>query len=1117
MSPVSPVPVRPVGAPSTRPYARYPHLHGDLLVFTADDDVWGAPIGGGRAWRLTADRTRVSHPRISPDGTLLAWTSTRDGAPEAYVVPVDGGQPRRMTYFGHARTRVAGWTPQGEVLVLTAQHTHSPFATWAWAVPVAGGPPQRLPYGPVGDLAHGACGEVLLRSVTMLGEAAHWKGYRGGTVGRLWAAHADGDGRFEPVVPEGHSDREANLESPLWLAGPDGRGPRIGYLSDAGGRARLWSSRPDGSAPYCHTADSAHSDFAARNAATDGTRVVYHAGGDLWLLTGAAPGTRPLRVDVSLSGARNSHAPYRVTAAQWAGGFDGGPDSTSCLLEVRGTVQLVPGDGAPPVPLSERPGVRCRLPRRLGRTGGAAWVSDIAGADAVEVASTTPSPVAAPTAPRVLAAGQLGRVLDLRSSPDGRYLAAAAHDGRVLVVDVASGEVHELDRSEHEEVTGLAFSPDSQWLAWSHPGPENLRQIRLARTAGGGPVIEATERRFRDEAPAFTTDGRHLAFVSDRVFDPEYETHILDVAFTASRRPHLLTLAADTASPLSAAPSRQDPSRKDPSREDPSRKDPGSPNGQPTTTVDPEGLADRMVAFPVSAADYAHLTAVDGAVLWTRTPGGAGTLGARWTGAAASPPAALLERWDLRTGTLSTLREGIDSYQVTGDGSHAIVRDGRTLVLRATVPDRPADERSFDLSQLHTTVHPVHEWTQAYAEDERLMRDNTWRADLPALDREGPWGRYRPLLERIGSNDEFVDLLWETHGDLGCSHAYVWARPAGSDGTGSDDRRQGLLGADLSCDPDGTWRVARIVPGESSAPKARSPLAAPGSGVCPGDALIAVDGRPVDPGTGPAPLLTGTADRQVELTLRPASGGPDRRVTVVPLASEAALRYQDLIRARRARVRERGAGRLGYLHVPDMGPDGWAQLHRDLRAEAGADGLLVDFRENSGGHLSPLVLEYLARRPLGWQLRRGNRPQSYPALALRGPLVLLADELAGSDGDNVIAGLRAMGLGPVVGTRTWGGVTAMEVGYSLVDGTRLVHPRGVFWFAHGGWGLENHGVEPDIEVPVAPHDRAAGRDPQLDEAIRVALASLSSTPAVRAPSLPLRPAPGGGAGGGEPR
>ena len=313
----------------------------------------------------------------------------------------------------------------------------------------------------------------------------------------------------------------------------------------------------------------------------------------------------------------------------------------------------------------------------------------------------------------------------------------------------------------------------------------------------------------------------------------------------------------------------------------------------------------------------------------------------------------------------------------------------------------------------------------------------------------------------------------------------------------------GQLGADLSRDPAGRWVVDRVLPGESSDPRARSPLAAPGVAVRPGDELVAVDGQPVDPVRGPWPLLAGTAGQPVELTVRPASGEP-RRVVVVPLRSERRLRYQDWVAGRRRAVRELSQGRLGYLHIPDMMGEGWAHFHRDLRTEMNRDGLIFDVRGNSGGHISQLVVEKLARRVIAWDLGRWVLPETYPLEARRGPLVTVADEFAGSDGDIVTAAIRLLGLGPVVGTRTWGGVVGIEGYQELVDGTSITVPRYAFWFSGTGWGVENYGVDPDVEVLNTPDDWAAGRDAQLETAVQLALDALDKQP----PPVPPDPATG---------
>ncbi|NYI06673.1 S41 family peptidase [Allostreptomyces psammosilenae] len=1164
----------------TDTYLRHPHLHGDLITFVADDDVWLAPLDGGRAWRVTADQVSVSHPRFSPDGTHLAWTSTRDGAPEVYVAPVEGGPARRLTHWGSRTTVVRGWTPDGRVLALSAAGEASARRVWARAVPLDGAPAERLPYGPVGAVAWQspkAAGEgpaaVALLSAGMNREAAWWKRYRGGTAGKLWIGEPAGPlapTEFRRLLPE--LDGRANIESPVWIGG------RLVFLSDHDGIGNVYSVLPDGTDLRRH---SDHTEFYARGASGDGARVVYHSAGELWLLEPAgdgAPGgfAEPRRLAVRLGGPRTGREPFPVDVRRHLG--DAVPDRTGrgALVEVRGTVHWTAAWFGPARALSVQPGVRARLPRLLGDTGLAAWVDDAEGEDAVVIAPTGDAADGTTAAgagaqapgngtedtgdgrqraggPRRLAAGRLGRVLEMVASPDGERIALATHDGRVLLLRVSSGELTELARSEHGDADGLTFSPDSRWLAWSSPGPEPLRQLRLADLAKAdegdvaGAVFDATPLRFADFSPAFTRDGKHLAFLSVRSFDPVYDAHVFDLSFPAGCRPFLLPLAAETPSPFDPLlrgrgfggdddPSGDDTEDDsdtgdgDKKTEDASgtgdgaaddaengsgsnaggAKDgakAGAKNGgrnadrAPRTSVDREGLAERVVPFPVPAGNLAALRAAKGAVLWLREPV-AGVLGDNLATPDDDAPETVLERFDLGSLRTEELLDSVDSYEVTGDGTRLLVQDGHRLRLvpadRKPSPDSPEDDVRPDLDRIRFDVDPVAEWRQAYDEAWRLMRDHFWHPGMVGPDWEAVRRRYLPVLARVGTRDEFVDVLWEVQGELNTSHAYVMPP-----GNGRDPARAvGLLGADLRADGDGRWRVERVLPGESSDPRARSPLAAPGVAVRAGDELVAVDGRPVDPLTGPAPLLAGKAGKPVELTVRPAAGGALRRVVVVPLDSEESLRYQDWVADRRRYVHERSGGRLGYLHVPDMVGAGWAQLHRDLRVEVVREGLVVDVRENRGGHTSQLVVEKLARRIVGWDVPRGMQPVSYPQDAPRGPVVAVADEFSGSDGDIVTAAIKALGIGPVVGTRTWGGVVGIDSRYHLVDGTLVTQPRYAFWLDGYGWEVENHGVDPDVEVVCAPQDWAAGRDPQLDEAVRIALERLAATPARTAPPRP---------------
>jgi tricorn protease len=1074
-------------------YLRHPSIRGDRIAFAAEDDVWLTAAGGGRAWRLTADSAPVSGIRLSPDGATVAFVSTRDGAPEVHVVAADGGPSRRLSHWGDVNTRIVGWHPDGRVIAATAAGEPFRSRVWAWALPLDGGVPERLPFGPVSSVGFGPAGAVVL-GVDQRRGAASWKRYRGGTAGKMWIDR-EGGGEFVRLL----GDNPAQLEDPDWV------GDRVVFLSDHEGWGNVYSVTPDGTDLRRH---SDHGESYARALRTDGTRAVYQRLGEIWLLDELAADSRPRRVEVTLGGPRTARQPRPVAAADHLG--DIAPDRTgqATAVEVLGTVHwLTSKDGPAPV-LLDAPGVRARLPRVLGPAAAAgseavarvAWVTDAEGDDALEVTAADGSGEA-----RRFAAGELGRVLELVASPDGASLGVATHDGRVLLVDTAEGSVRELDRTGYAEASHLSFSPDSAWLAWSHPGAETLRQIRAARVGGevtdGEPaVIEVTPLRFIDTAPVFTADGLHLAFLSTRTFDPVYDEWVFDLSFTAATRPYLVPLAAATPSPFDPRPGGR-PAGTPESGDADGEDAPPQP-----VTIDLPGLDQRVTAVPVVTARSYGLSAAKDGLLWLEAPP-AGLLGEDRATADGEPPRSRLVRYDLLKRKELILADEVDGYALTGDGKRVLVRDGQAVRLvpadRRVDPEGEGDREAIvdvDLRRLRLRVDPSAQWPQMFDEAGRLMRDHFWTADMAGVDWEGVLARYRPWVDRVATRDDLSELLWEVQGELGSSHAYETPPPRPPE----PGRSVGHLGADLARDGD-RWRVTRVLPGESSVRGARSPLAAPGVAVVAGEAIVAVDGRPVDAAVGPAPLLDGSAGVPVELTVEAADGGQTRRVVVVPLDDEGPLRYQSWVAGCRAAVHEASGGRVGYLHIPDMVANGWAQLHRDLHLEVAREAVVVDVRDNRGGHVSELVLEKLARRVQGWDTTRHGPPTTYPSDAPRGPMVAVCNEQAGSDGDIVTAGFKQLGLGPVVGTRTWGGVIGIDGRYKLVDGTSVTQPRYAFWFTSVGWSVENHGVDPDHEVQIAPQDWAAGRDTQLATAVRLALEALETRPAATPPDPATRP------------
>ncbi|MET7681871.1 S41 family peptidase [Streptomyces sp. NPDC005423] len=1076
-------------------YLRLPHLNGDLLCFVAEDDLWLAPLDGpGRARRLTVDRTKTGHPRFSPDGRQIAYTSWRSLAPEIHLAPVGGGPARRLTYWGSADTRVCGWTPGGDILAVASHGEPFSYFTWAYKVPTDGGPGGRLPWGPVGDLQTADLdGEprTLLLTGTPPHEPAAWKRYRGGATGRLWL-------HGQRLLP----DLAGHLHSPMFVGG------RLAFLSDHEGIGNLYSCAHDGSDLRRHTD---HDTFYARHAAGDGHRVVYQCAGDLWIVDDLSPGGVPRRLDVRLGGPRAGRRTYQVPAAQHVDGVSVDETGRACAVVVRGSLYWLTHRDGPARTIADTPGVRVRLPEMLGSGGRVAYVTDAEGEDAVEIAALPRASGDRP--PRRLAQGALGRVLELVSDPRGERLAVAAHDGRLLLLDAGEeqdgtnptdpdgapgtesggGEVTELIRSADGPVRDLAFSPDGAWLTWSHPGVgRSLRQIKMARVPGTGQaphVVDVTDGRFEDENPVFTRDGRYLAFLSWRGFDPVYDVHTGDLSFPLGCRPYLVPLSSATLSPFALTPE---------GRPAAGGLDPvGDEGADGAVTVEVEGLESRVTPFPVTASKYSALQPVSGGgLVWLRWPI-SGALGETFANPADTSGRPTLEYFDLAKARKSELVGHLDWFALSGDGSRLVVVDEDEL--RAVPATEPGDGDStvwIDLRRILHEVDPPAEWRQSYEEAGRLIRAHFWEPRMCGIDWDAVLAQYRPLLQRVASPDEFADLLRELLGELGTSHAYV--TPARrNEGPPHYQRRQGLLGANLVC-RDSSWLIRRILPGDSSDSRARSPLA--GTGIREGAALTHVDGRPVDPVAGPYPLLAGAGGTTVELTFTPAGGeGRSRRVAVVPLVDERPLRYQDWVAKRRAVVRELSGGRCGYLHIPDMGGSGWAQFNRDLRLEVSRPALIVDVRGNAGGHISELVVEKLTRTILGWDLARGAQPVSYASNAPRGPVVALADEATASDGDMITAAFRLLGLGPVVGQRTWGGVVGMTGRHLLGDGTVITVPMNAAWFDAYGWSVENRGVTPDLEILRTPLDWAEGRHAQLDDAIRLALELLSAHPAATPP------------------
>ncbi|MCU0726800.1 MAG: S41 family peptidase [Planctomycetes bacterium] len=1068
---------------TTKGYHRFPTVHGDRVVFVCEDDLFTVPLTGGPARRLSANPGVPSRPVLSPDGSLLAFASRDEGHDEVYVMPSEGGPATRLTWLG-AMTFCAGWRRDGSA-VLLASDAGQPFMAWYHLHEVApsGGPTRPLDLGP----AMSVSGEPDGRGVVLgrnTGDPARWKRYRGGTAGTLWIDRT-GKGDFRSLI-----DLPGNLAAPMWI------GDRIFFLSDHEGNGDLFSCAPDGSDLSRHTD---HRDFYVRFPQTDGHHIVYSAGADLYRFeveTGEYS-----RIPAEVRSARPQRARRFVDAARHMESCALHPAGHSVAVTTRGKLYSFPLFEGAVTPHGEPDGVRYRLAQWLPDGERIIAVTDESGEE--EIAILGPGTKRRPLRLTM----DIGRAVELVVSPFGPdRVAITNHRYEILLVDIEKGKARVVDRSPCERVEGPAFSADGRWLAYSLADSFTTRGIRICEAATGK-VRPATRPEFRDFSPCFGPEGDHLYFLSYREYDPVYDHHAFDLGFPRGGRLMCLPLRADLPSPFEPKPRAPGAPAAEPPKA-PEKKD-GKRDGKPkpaAVKIDFDGLADRVLAFPVPEGTFRQIAALKGKVLFTSFP---------VEGSLAQPfppgdpaPNGTLESYDLCELRRDTLLSGMSDFGLSADGKAMVVRCGRRLraLAAGAKPEAGSEQKEpgresgwIDLGRLRVSVRPPEEWAQMLREAWRLMRDHFWRPDMAGVDWPKVYERYRPLLDRVATRSEFSDLLWEFQGEMGTSHAYE----LGGDYRPEPSWHIGLLGADLGFDERaGAWKVVRLPKGDSWRGDAASPLSAPGLRLAPGARLLAIAGRKLDRRTPPGAALVHLAGQRVTLEFRNPGAGPARTATIATLSNERALRYRDWVQGNREFVHAKTKGRAGYVHIPDMGPRGYAEFHRGFLAELKHEALVIDVRFNGGGHVSQLLLEKLLRRRVAWDTQRWGSPVPYPSESPAGPLVALTNERAGSDGDIFSHAFKLYGLGPLIGTRTWGGVVGIWPRHALVDGTVTTQPEFSFWFPDVGFGVENYGTDPDILVEILPQDYRRGKDPQLARGVEEILRLLAEKPPAPPPAVP---------------
>ncbi len=1060
---------------------RYPTLLDDGIAFVSEDDLWWVPTSGGRAERIVLLRGHPADLHANLEGTQIAFTSAEEGARDVYLWCRETGAVRRLTFEGGV-LRVCGWSPEGRI-VFASSHDR-PFSRdhRLYQVAPEGGWPEPLELGPAVAAAWGPEEQLVLgRDRT---DATTWRGYRGGRRGHLWWRPRAADPFIAAQPLHALLDPTFLGDKLLAVADPDGT-PQVVQLSfDDGALTVEPRSRHAPEAPVRHLQARGHT-------------AVYVAGPDLFRL--GLDGD-PIHVDVSLRTSRPERARRFVDAGSYLEAVAAHRDGARVAVVARGRPFVLGWFEGAVKQLGERQGVRYRLPcwvdgDRLG------LACDSGGTDGLEVHGLDGTVTG-------LADIDGGRAVGLATEPGGRQLLALDHRGALWRVPT-DGEPAQVVHRGVRPVVSFDVSPDGAWLCYAvevgrRRGPTQLRLRRLRPEAGAtdedtgdvdgsdrGSVaqpeeIVLTSGRYRDLSPSFDPDGKHLFFLSYREFDPVYDALSFDLGFPRGARPYAVVLDATAGDPFRPAPGPLKPA-------------PLKPPKKPVAVrVDPEGIQARVVRFPLAEARYHRVVGAGGGKVYLLRSGVKGASSRRMYDPGPGRADRQLVQWDFEKRKTQVVNDKVSEFGVSPDRRTLWIRADRQLHMGPAHPDktqldelkktagRPGRPTGFvDLRRVRVEVDPTSEWRQMLHETARLMEDHHF--DAPTGAEVAQWlPFFEAQLDRVGGRGELSDLLQRFQGSLGTSHAYEM----GGDHRRPPAWRPGSLAADVVWDAEaGTARIVRVITGEAEDPSRRSPLVEPGVQLPAGTLLRAIAQRALSPRVTPGAALAHHGGTDVDLEVE-EPGRPPRTVTVRTLHNDRGVRYRHLVLERRSRVHTLSDGQVGYVHVPNMGPTGFADFHRDYLVECEHPALIVDVRFNGGGHVSQLLLEKLARRRLGKVVPRWGVPSSFPAHSVGGPIVALADAHAGSDGDIFSHVFKRMGLGPLVGTRTWGGTVGVVARHYLVDRSLVTQPEFANWFDDVGYGLENFGTVPDVEVPVPPEAERAGVDPQLDESVRQALAAL---------------------------
>jgi len=1049
---------------------RQPTVSATHIAFAYANDLWIVDRAGGEATRLTTFQGQETDPHFSPDGRHIAFSAQYDGNFDVYVLPAEGGTPNRLTWHP-GPDQVVGWTHDGTRVVFNSGRTSAPIAyPRFFTVALEGGLPEELaiPRGLTGDFS--ADGARFAYQQRRLNDP-EWRGYRGGQVNPVWIVDTD-DWALEEVPWDDSNDLD-----PVWL------GDEVFFLSDRDWATNIWAYDTGTRAVRQVTR---HADFDVKSLDAGGGAVVYEQAGYIHLLDPAS-GARN-RVDINVRGDFPWLRPHWEDVGGALQNASLSPSGVRALFEARGDIFTVPAGDGDWRNLTRTSGTADRSPAWSPDGRHISWFSDASGEYRLMIGTQDGL-----EEPREIVIPNPTFFFTPTWSPDSEHLAFTDTDLNLWRVEVASGDVTLVDTDQYAHpirTVDPVWSPDSRWLAYAKRLDSQFHVVKVHSVADGT-TRQLTDGLSDATSPAWDAGGKYLYFLAST--DYGLNTGWLDM--TSYERPvrralYLAVLQADEPSPF--LPASDEEEAEDAGDEDEGDEGGDSGGGDDSGAdsddirIDFEGMDQRILAAGIPARDYSGLAAGPEGVVFFAGPGEGG---ASPTAALTGPGAGTLYRYSLEDDEATPFLTPIQGYSISADGQKLLYRSGPSWGVVDTSGSPSVGDGRIDTA-VRMRVDPREEWRQLFREAWRYQRDFLYVENVHGADWDAVRDMYEPWIEHVSHRSDMNYLLDVLAGEVAIGHSYVF----GGDNPDVESVPIGLLGADLEEDA-GRYRIAHVYTGENWNPGLESPLSAPGIDVAEGDYIISVDGVDLRAPTNPYSLFEGTVGRQVALRVGATPDGEGSRVVhVIPVGNEGALRSREWVEDNRRKVDEMSAGRLAYVWLPNTAQGGYTNFNRYYFAQQDREGAVIDERYNGGGSAADYIVDLMARPLMGFFNNpvEDRTPFRLPGAGIWGPKVMIINDAAGSGGDLLPYMFRFRGIGPLVGTRTWGGLVGVWDVPPLIDGGLVTAPRGGFFDLNGEWRVENEGVAPDIEVRQIPAEVIAGRDPQLEAAIAEAMRLLET-------------------------